>query len=148
MVSKKRVVGRKAKPKAGKKTKALKTLKPKKTVRKPEMVRLLADPASVTPLPIRVESFDQPVPKVTIENIRGDTAIGDLLVAFPRIREVLVGKGLKLEAEEAGDIYMTLDAFSAMNGLRTDSLVEEVVNVAKIAPPQPPFPQLAAPPLT
>ena len=67
MVSKKRVMGRKAKPKAGKKTKVLKTLKPKKTVRKPEMVRLLADPASVTPLPIRVESFDQPVPKVTIE---------------------------------------------------------------------------------
>src|SRR5437660_12402878 len=109
MVSKKRVMGRKAKPKAGKKTKVLKTLKLKKSVRKPEMVRLLADPASVTPLPIRVESVDQPVPKVTMENIRGDTAIGDVLVPFPRTRAACVGKELKLEAEEAGDIDVTFD---------------------------------------
>lgn len=142
MVSKKRVTNRKAKPKAGKKTRAPKSLKPKKTVGKPRISIAPTELAQVTPLPIRVEPFEKPLLKVTVENIRGDTAIGDLLVAFPRIREILVGKGLKLEAEEAGDIYMTLDAFSAMNGLRTESLVEEVVAVAKFTPPQ-----LAAAPL-
>jgi len=81
-----------------------------------------------------------------VENIRGDTAIGDLLVTFPRIRDVLVRKGLRLEAEDAGDIYMTLDAFSAMNGLKAESLVQELVEAAKEPPPQQPVTQLVAPP--
>jgi hypothetical protein len=85
---------------------------------------------------------------VTIERIRGDTAIGDLLVTFPRTREVLVRKGLRLEAEDAGDIYMTLDAFSAMNGLEIVSLVQEIVEVARAPPPQPPAPQIIASPIS
>ena len=68
---------------------------------------------------------------VTVENIRGDTSIGDLLVFFPRTREVLARKGLRLEAEDAGDIYMTLDVFSAMNGIEIRGLVQEIVEVAK-----------------
>jgi hypothetical protein len=84
---------------------------------------------------------------ITVENIRGDTAIGDLLVTFPRTRDVLVRKGLRLEAEDAGDIYMTLDAFSAMNGLEIVSLVQEIVTVAREPPLQPPIAQIVAPPI-
>ena len=82
---------------------------------------------------------------VTLETIRGETVIGDLLVAFPWTREVLVKRGLRLEAENAGDIYMSLEAFSAMNGLNSDNLVEDVVVVAKEPPLRPPVPPLVAP---
>jgi hypothetical protein len=51
-----------------------------------------------------------------------------------------------LEAEDAGDIYLTLDAFSAMNGLKTESLVEELLEVAKEPLPQQPAAQLVATP--
>jgi hypothetical protein len=43
---------------------------------------------------------------------------------------------LKLEAEDAGDIYITLDAFSALNGLQTEILVRDLVGIAKESPPQ------------
>jgi hypothetical protein len=96
--------------------------------------------------PVRIEQPAKESAKITIENIRGETAIGDLLVAFPRTREVLVRNGLRLEAEDAGDIYMTLDAFSALNGLKTESLVQDLVVIAKEPPLQQPVPQLAVPP--
>lgn len=85
--------------------------------------------------------------RLTIESIRGETAIGDLLVAFPRTREILARNGLRLEAEDAGDIYMTLDAFSALNGLRTENLLHDLVDIAKEPPLQQTVPQLATPPL-
>jgi len=78
---------------------------------------------------------------ITAENIRGDTAIGDLLVTFPQTRQILASKGLRLEAEDAGDIYMTLDVFSAMNGLKTEGLLQDLVEVAK----RPATPPLQAP---
>jgi hypothetical protein len=84
-------------------------------------------------------------PRVTLENIHGDTLIGDLLVAFPWTRDVLAKKGLRLEAEEAGDIYMSLEAFSAMNGLTVQTLVEDVTIVAREPPQQPASPLVAAP---
>jgi len=56
--------------------------------------------------------------------------------------------GLRLEAEDAGDIYMTLDAFSAMKGLKTEKLVLDIVEVAKEPLPQPQVPQLASSPAT
>jgi hypothetical protein len=86
--------------------------------------------------------------RITLETIRGETVIGDLLVAFPWTREVLVRKGLRLEAEEAGDIYMSLEAFSAMNGLSVETLVEDVVVVARVPPSQPSAPALVAAPAT
>jgi len=78
---------------------------------------------------------------LTVENIRGETVIGDLLVAFPRTRDVLARNGLKLEAEDAGDIYITLDAFSALNGLKTEILVQALVGIAKESLPQQVTPQ-------
>jgi|SRR2546421_808387 len=95
---------------------------------------------------VRVEQPVKESVRITIENIRGETPIGDLLVAFPRTREVLVRNGLRLEAEDAGDIYMTLDAFSALNGLKAESLVQDLVEIAKEPPIQQSAPQLAAPP--
>jgi hypothetical protein len=74
--------------------------------------------------------------KISIEEISGNTPIGDLIVAFPRTREVLIKKGLRMEAEHAGDIYLTLEAFSALTGLNVRSFLEELVEAAKVPPPE------------
>ena len=95
---------------------------------------------------VRVESPSRESVKITVESIQGETAIGDLLVAFPHTREVLVRNGLRLEAEDAGDIYMTLDAFSALNGIKAEILVQDLIGIAKGPPPQQAGPQLASPP--
>jgi len=129
MVSKRRGAVSKAKKKA-------KKAKPAKLSRSTKAPKRVETRHQATPAPLVLHSLPVEPParehyRMTIENIRGDTDIGDLLVAFPRTREVLVRKGLRLEAEDAGDIYMNLDAFSAMNGLKTESLVQELVEIAK-----------------
>jgi len=144
MVSKRRGAVSKAKKKA-KKAKPAKLSRFTKAPKRAE-TRHQATPAPLVQHPLPVEPPVREHYRMTIENIRGDTAIGDLLVAFPRTREVLVKKGLRLEAEDAGDIYMNLDAFSAMNGLKTENLVQELVETAKEPPSQLPIVQLAAPP--
>jgi hypothetical protein len=86
---------------------------------------------------------------IEIGSIGGDTTIGDLIVAFPRTRDVLVKHGLRLDVEEAGYLYMTLNVFSAIHGLTSNSLVEELHAASKEPPPQVTGPQLrqvAAPP--
>ncbi len=144
MATKRRAVTRRAK-KSGKKLRQAKTGKashPRKRVEVKKSPPVL--PPVVLPR-LDVERPARERSRITVENIRGDTAIGDLLVTFPRIRDVLVRKGLRLEAEDAGDIYMTLDAFSAMNGLKAENLVQELVEAAKEPPPQQPVTQLVAP---
>ncbi len=85
--------------------------------------------------------------KIAIDRIDGDTIIGDLLVVFPRTREVLRKQGLRLDVEDAGDIYMTLEAFAALKGLKMETLVQELVQASKEAPTQPqPLPALVTPP--
>ena len=144
MVSGKRAVSRKLKKPArkAKRAKSPKTVRDKKTPerRKSPVVGSQVDELRLQAVPKVRERY-----VVTVDNIRGDTAIGDLLVTFPRTRDVLARKGLRLEAEDAGDIYMTLDVFSAMNGLETATLVQEIVEVAK-EPTIPPT-QLATPPI-
>ena len=145
MVSKRKAATSKGKKRKEKKAKPAKLVRLTKLQKRSETRHV----ATATPLeqqPHRVEPSATESYKVTVENIRGDTAIGDLLVAFPRTREVLVRKGLRLEAEDAGDIYMNLDAFSAMNGLKTETLVQELMETAKQPAFQPPAIQLAAPP--
>jgi hypothetical protein len=144
MVSKRRGTASKVKRKS-KKAKRAKLSRSTKAPKKTES-RHLGTPTPPVQHPLPVDIPARAHYRITIENIRGDTAIGDLLVAFPRTREVLVKKGLRLEAEDAGDIYMNLDAFSAMNGLKTENLVQELVETAKEPAPQPPAVQLAAPP--
>ncbi len=92
--------------------------------------------------------------RMATDRIDGETVIGDLIVVFPRTREALLRHGLKLDVDEAGDIYMTLDAFAAIHGLKTSALVEELTEVSRQPPPVPQpvgqqqqrVPQLAAPP--
>jgi len=145
MVSKRRGAASKAKKRKEKRAKPAKPVRSTKTPKRAETKRL-ATPTPPLRQPLPVEPSAKEHYRITIENIRGDTAIGDLLVAFPRTREVLVKRGLRLEAENAGDIYMNLDAFSAMNGLKTESLVQELVETAKEPVFQPAPVQLAAPP--
>jgi hypothetical protein len=144
MASKKRAVSRKTK-KAGKKSKPAKSTKAGKVEKKTDTKKPPAPAPQVAQKPTTPEPPVRERYVVTVESIRGDTAIGDLLVTFPRTRDVLVRKGLRLEAEDAGDIYMTLDAFSAMNGLEIVSLVQEIVTVAREPPPQPPIAQIVVP---
>jgi hypothetical protein len=130
----------KPKKKTGTKAKPSKPGKARSLPRKAE-TRKAEVPLSIEPL-IRVELPAQESVRITVANIRGETAIGDLLVAFPRTREILVRNGLKLEAEDAGDIYMTIDAFSALNGLKAETLVQDLISVAKEPPPQQIVPSL------
>ena len=144
MAQKKKNTRGKAKKKTGSKEKTTKRPKAKAAPKKAES-RRADSPTLVQQLP-RVEQPAREPIRITIRNIRGETAVGDLLVAFPRTREVLVRNGLRLEAEDAGDIYLTLDAFSAMNGVKTESLVEDLIDIASEPPVQQPLPQLAAAP--
>lgn len=82
---------------------------------------------------------DPRVPSIEIRRIDGETTIGDLIVAFPRTRDVLMKHGLRFDVEEAGYLYMTLSVFSAIHGHSTSSLVEQLVVVSKEPPPQPPL---------
>ena len=86
--------------------------------------------------------------KILLDRIDGDTIIGDLMVVFPRTREVLRKHGLRLDVEEAGDIYMTLDAFAALQGVNAETLIRELVEASKEPPPPAPqpVPQLVASP--
>jgi hypothetical protein len=145
MVSKRRGAASKAKKGKAKKAKPAKPVRFDKAQKRAE-TKHVATPAPLARQPLTIEPSAVEHYKITVENIRGDTAIGDLLVAFPRTREVLVKKGLRLEAEDAGDIYMNLEAFSAMNGLKTEALVQELVETAKEPAFQPPAVQLVAPP--
>src|SRR4029077_18683861 len=55
---------------------------------------------------------DSRVFTIEIDSIRAETTIGDLIVAFPRTRDVLMKHGLRFDVEEAGYLYMTLNVFS------------------------------------
>ncbi len=85
--------------------------------------------------------------KIFIDKIDRDTVVGDLIVVFPWTREVLRGYGLRLDVEEAGDIYMTLEAFAAIRNLKPDALVRELTDASR-QPPQPsqPTPALVTAP--
>lgn len=85
--------------------------------------------------------------KVAVDRIEGETIIGDLIVVFPWTRETLYKHGLNLDVDEAGDIYMSLGAFAAIHGLKTESLVRELVEVSRQPPPPRPQPPSSTPQL-
>jgi hypothetical protein len=90
--------------------------------------------------------------KVAVDRIEGETIIGDLIVVFPWTRETLLKHGLNLDVDEAGDIYMSLGAFAAIHGLKTESFIHELVEVSRQPPPPKPSvnphptPQIASAP--
>lgn len=81
---------------------------------------------------------------IELSDIDGDTTIGDLLVVFPRTRDVLFKHGVTFDVEQAGYVYMTLNVFSAMHGLKIHTLLEELVTASKQLPPPPQLPQAQA----
>jgi hypothetical protein len=91
---------------------------------------------------------DSRVFSIEIDSISGETTIGDLIVAFPRTRDVLMKHGLRFDVEEAGYLYMTLNVFSAIHGVTSNNLIQELHTASK-EPPEPPAQTLrpiAAPP--
>lgn len=86
--------------------------------------RLNKEQTEVTIPPSSIFSID-------LRTINGDTSIGDLIVAFPRTREILMKHGLRFDVEEAGYLYMTLNVFSAIHGLTTSNLVQELHTASK-----------------
>jgi len=84
---------------------------------------------------------DSRVFTIEIDSIRAETTIGDLIVAFPRTRDVLMKHGLRFDVEEAGYLYMTLNVFSAIHGLALISFLQEL----DVASKEMPLPPLAAP---
>ena len=86
---------------------------------------------------------DSRVFTIEIDSIRAETTIGDLIVAFPRTRDVLMKHGLTFDVEQAGYLYMTLNVFSAIHGLALTGFLQEL----DIASKEMPLPPLAAPPV-
>lgn len=82
-----------------------------------------------------------PIFEIELSDINGDTTIGDLLVVFPRTRDILFKHGVSFDVEEAGYVYMTLNVFSAMHDLKINSLLEELVTASKEPPPPAQLPQ-------
>lgn len=102
-------------------------------------------PAASVSLPTRLVPSqpvdDSRVFTIEIDSIRAETTIGDLIVAFPRTRDVLMKHGLRFDVEEAGYLYMTLNVFSAIHGLVLTGFLQEL----DIASKEMPLPPLAAP---
>ena len=112
-------------------------------------VRQMSTPGLVAIASAHEIRKDSPVFSIELDNISGETTIGDLIVVFPRTRDVLMKHGLRFDVEEAGYIYMTLNVFSALHGLGPNSLIQELIAASKVVPIQPapqPFPQVATPP--
>jgi hypothetical protein len=84
---------------------------------------------------------DSQVFTIEIDSIRAETTIGDLIVAFPKTRDVLMKHGLSFDVEEAGYLYMTLNVFSAIHGLVLAGLLQEL----DVASKELPLPPLSAP---
>src|SRR5207245_10870313 len=103
MATKRRAVTRRAK-KSGKKLRQAKTGKAGHSRKRVEVKKY---PPVLPPVVLPRLDIERPArerARITVDNIRGDTAIGDLLVTFPRLRDVLVRKGLSLEADAAGHV--------------------------------------------
>jgi len=74
---------------------------------------------------------------IEVDSISGETTIGDLIVAFPRTRDVLLKHGLRFDVEQAGYLYMTLNVFSAIHGVASTNLIQEIHAASKELPQQP-----------
>ena len=130
-----------------------KIVKPTNTRNKKASRKPPANLADKVPPATSVSSAARPVPSqiiddsrvftIEIDSIRAETTIGDLIVAFPRTRDVLMKHGLTFDVEQAGYLYMTLNVFSAIHGLALTGFLQEL----DIASKEMPLPPLAAPPM-
>lgn len=127
----------------GKKAKAQRSPLPKTQL--PKKSQPAPATAADAPLPSKEPFREGAGIEISVKRIEGETVIGDLIVVFPRTRGVLQKHGLRLDAEQAGDIYMTLEAFAALQGVKTETLVEELREASKEPSPAQ-MPQLVTPP--
>ena len=128
-----------------------KIVKPTSARNKKSQGKPLSDPADKGPPAPSISLSARPSPSQTtddsrvftieIDSIRAETTIGDLIVAFPRTRDVLMKHGLRFDVEEAGYLYMTLNVFSAIHGLALTGFLQEL----DVASKEMPLPPLAAP---
>ncbi len=129
-------------------TKAKKVAKHERPVvrqTKPAQAPEPAPRASSKPVPApasQEKPREGPTFTIIIDRIHGGTVLGDLMVVFPRTRDVLKKYGLNLEVDEAGDIYMSLEAFAALKGLKTESIIQELEAASREPPPSPAVPAL------
>jgi hypothetical protein len=135
--------------------------KPTATRHKKPQRKSIATPSDKGPLALSMSLPARPSPSqalddsrvftIEIDSIRAETTIGDLIVAFPRTRDVLMKHGLRFDVEEAGYLYMTLNVFSAIHGLALTGLLEELDVASKelpLPPLAPPLRQVVPPPTT
>jgi hypothetical protein len=133
----KKISRKPAKPKSGPKQRT-----PAKPVSKPIPKSTETPSATLASRSSPSQDFDDsPVFTIEIDSIRAETTIGDLIVAYPRTRDVLMKHGLRFDVEEAGYLYMTLNVFSAIHGLVLTGLLQEL----DVASKEMPLPPLAAP---
>jgi hypothetical protein len=142
MVNSKKKIQKKPTKKAPKKSS--KSIRPASKSVGAKVSGLARGDSSAAKLPVQTHAASdsashqgQRSPSIEIRSIDGETTIGDLIVAFPRTRDVLMKHGLRFDVEEAGYLYMTLSVFSAIHGHSTSSLVEQLVVVSKEPPPPP-----------
>ncbi len=150
MSRKNRPASRKTAKKVLKKPKKL-VKQEKPTVRAVKLVKprevTLQPPARVELQANKAESVREGTGfKIVVNRIEGETIIGDLMVVFPRTREILKKHGLNMDVEDAGDIYMSLEAFAALQGLEMEALLLELEVASKEPPPQPPMAAIVAAP--
>ena len=111
----------------------------------PVMSVRLQSPSILPPLNLT----ERRVFSIEINSISGETTIGDLIVAFPRTRDILMKHGLRFDVEEAGYLYMTLNVFSAIHGVASSSLIQELHTASKeVSPASIPQLRAAGPPST
>src|SRR2546429_7107671 len=119
-----------------------------KPIAKGPTAPITLQPARPTPS----QTFDDSrVFTIEIDSIRAETTIGDLIVAFPRTRDVLMKHGLRFEVEEAGYLYMTLNVFSAIQVLALTGLLQVLdvaTNEMTLLHLAPPIRQIVLPPTT
>lgn len=130
-----------------------KVVKPTNTRNKKSLGKPLSHVVDKGPSAPSVSSPARPMPSqiiddsrvftIEIDSIRAETTIGDLIVAFPRTRDVLMKHGLTFDVEQAGYLYMTLNVFSAIHGLALTGFLQEL----DVASKEMPLPPLAAPPV-
>jgi len=138
-----------------------KVVKPTSARNQKSQGKPLTNPPDKGPLAPSISLSTRPSPSQTmddsrvftieIDSIRAETTIGDLIVAFPRTRDVLMKHGLRFDVEEAGYLYMTLNVFSAIHGLALTGFLQELDFASKELPLPPlaaPVRQIASPPAT
>jgi hypothetical protein len=137
-----KVKSKKISKKAAKPGRARNEKSQRNSIAKPENRGPMAPDVSLPARPSPPQAVnDSQVFTIEIDSIRAETTIGDLIVAFPKTRDVLMKHGLSFDVEEAGYLYMTLNVFSAIHGLVLTGLLQEL----DVASKELPLPPLAAP---